>query len=543
MAEKNSCHKVNIDSINSSGFGVCRVDGVVCFVAGGVTGDELEIKIIKSKKNYNIGKIEKIITPSPKRQENDCSVFKKCGGCVYRHVKYTDEIKIKENGVRDAFERIGHFENINLKPIISADSSLRYRNKAQYPVKNENGKFYAGFFASRTHEIVPCDDCLLQPEIFSEIVKEVCAWAEKNNISSFDERTGKGTLRHIYLRIAEATNEVMLTLVSAQKKIKNQDELVKIMTEKFPEIKSIVLNINPEKTNVILGKKCINLYGKGYITDILCGTKIKISPLSFYQVNRLQAQKLYEKAKEYMGDVKGKNVIDLYCGTGTIGLCTAKDAERLIGVEIIPEAIEDAKENAELNGRENTEFICGDAEKAAAVLKEKNIKADIIIVDPPRKGLTPKLIETISEFNPEIVVYVSCDPATLARDCENFKNYNFNVIEATPVDLFPRTAHCETVVSLVKLPPDDVINIELDLTKLDISINDGKPTYDQIKAYVLKKHGLKISSLYISQIKRKHGIEVSESYNKSKKDNQHIPQCLKDKEDAITDALKYFKMI
>lgn len=450
MAQKNSCHKVNITSINSSGFGVCRVDGVVCFVAGGVTGDELEIKIIKSKKNYNIGKIEKIITPSPKRQENDCNVFKKCGGCCYRHVNYKDELEIKETGVRDAFTRIGHLENINLKPIIPAESSLRYRNKAQYPVKNENGKFYAGFFAARTHDIIPCEDCLLQPEIFSDIVKEVCLWAERNNTPSYDEKTNKGVLRHIYLRIAEATNEIMLTLVSSQTKIKNQDELIKIITEKFPQVKSIILNINSEKTNVILGEKCVTLYGRDYITDILCDTKIKISPLSFYQVNRRQAERLYNKAKEYMGDVQGKNVLDLYCGTGTIGLCTAKDAEKLIGVEIIPEAIEDAKENAKINNRKNTEFICGDAEKAAEVLKEKNITADIIIVDPPRKGLTPKLIETISDFNPERVVYVSCDPATLARDCEIFRNYNFEVIEATPVDLFPRTSHCETACLLEK---------------------------------------------------------------------------------------------
>ncbi len=448
MAEKNSCHKVNITSINSSGFGVCRVDGVVCFVVGGVTGDELLIKIIKSKKNYNIGKIEEIITPSPKRQENDCNVFKKCGGCCYRHVKYSDELEIKATGVRDAFTRIGHLENINLKPIIPAERSSRYRNKAQYPVKNENGKFCAGFFAARSHDIIPCEDCLLQPEIFSEIVKKVCAWAEKNNIPSFDERTGKGVLRHIYLRIAEKTDEIMLTLVSAVKKIKNQDELIKIITSEFPNVKTIVLNINPEKTNVILGEKCINLYGDGYITDILCDTKIKISPLSFYQVNRRQAERLYEKAREYMGNVSGKNVLDLYCGTGTIGLCTAKDAKRLIGVEIIPEAIEDAKANAKANSRENTEFICGDAEKAAGILKEKNITADIIIVDPPRKGLTPKLIETIAEFNPERVVYVSCDPATLARDCGIFREYGFEVVEATPVDLFPRTAHCETVVCL-----------------------------------------------------------------------------------------------
>lgn len=542
MAEKNSCHKVKIDSINSSGFGVCRVSGVVCFVAGGVTGDELEIRIIKSKKNYNIGKIEKIITPSPKRQENDCSVFKKCGGCVYRHVKYSDEIIIKETGVRDAFERIGHLENINLKPIISADSSLRYRNKAQYPVKNENGKIHAGFFASRTHEIIPCDDCLLQPEIFSEIVKEVCTWAEKNNISSFNEKTGKGTLRHIYLRIAEATNEVMLTLVSAEKKLRNQDELIKSITEKFPQVKSIVLNINPEKTNVILGKKCINLFGKGYITDILCDTKIKISPLSFYQVNRLQAQKLYEKAREYMGDVKGKNVIDLYCGTGTIGLCTAKDAKRLIGVEIIPEAIEDAEVNADLNGRKNAEFICGDAEKAAVVLKEKNIKADIIIVDPPRKGLTPKLIETISDFGPERVVYVSCDPATLARDCGIFKEFGFEVIEATPVDLFPRTSHCETVALLSQRRADTHICIDLDLDDLDITSAEMKATYSEIKEYVLNKFGLHVSSLYIAQTKEKLGMPRRENFNKGK-EGHRVPNCPKEKEEAIRDALKHFKMI
>ncbi len=450
MLTKNSVHKVNITSINSSGFGVCRVDGIVVFVANGVTGDELEIKIIKSKKNYAIGKIEKIISASDKRQQNDCDVFKKCGGCVYRHVKYEEELKFKEENVRDVFERIAHFEDVNLKPIIGAEKTARYRNKAQFPVKSENGKFCVGFFAARTHEIVPCEDCLLQPQIFTDILKEVCLWAEKNNISSFDEKTLRGALRHIYLRIAQKTNEVMLTLVSAQRKLKNADELVKNVTEKFPEVKSIVLNINSKKTNVILGEECINLYGDGFITDILCDTKIKISPLSFYQVNRRQAERLYEKAREYMGDVENKNVIDLFCGTGTIGLCTAKNAKKLIGVEIVPEAVDDAKINAQINGRENAEFICADAEEAAKILKEKNTPADIIVVDPPRKGLTPELIKTIVDFDSERVIYVSCDPATLARDCEIFKQYGLSVVEVTPVDLFPRTAHCESVCLLRK---------------------------------------------------------------------------------------------
>ena len=451
MAQKNSCHKVNITSINSSGFGVCRVEGVVCFVAGAVTGDELEIKIIKSKKNYNIARIEKIITPSEKRQENDCSVFKKCGGCVYRHVKYSDEAEIKQNIVKDSFERIGHFENINLKKIISAENTLRYRNKAQYPVKKENGKITAGFFAARTHDIIPCEDCLLQPEIFSLIIKDVCDFCEENNISVYDEKTNKGFLRHIYLRIAEVTDEIMLTLVATERSLKNKDKFVERMVGKFPQIKSIVLNVNREKTNVILGSECINLFGSGYITDILCDTKIKLSALSFYQVNRIQAEKLYNKAREYMGDTKDKVVLDLFCGTGTIGLCTAKDAEKLIGVEIIEDAVKDARENAKINERENTEFICLDAEKAVEVLKEKDIKPHIIIVDPPRKGLTPKTIEIIDSFGAERVVYVSCDPATLARDCEIFSSFGFSVKEATPVDLFPRTAHVETVALLEKI--------------------------------------------------------------------------------------------
>ena len=445
MAQKNSCHKVNITSINSSGFGVCRVEGVVCFVAGAVTGDELEIKIIKSKKNYNIARIEKIITPSEKRQENDCSVFKKCGGCVYRHVKYSDEAEIKQNIVKDSFERIGHFENINLKKIISAENTLRYRNKAQYPVKKENGKITAGFFAARTHDIIPCEDCLLQPEIFSLIIKDVCDFCEENNISVYDEKTNKGFLRHIYLRIAEVTDEIMLTLVATERSLKNKDKFVERMVGKFPQIKSIVLNVNREKTNVILGSECINLFGSGYITDILCDTKIKLSALSFYQVNRIQAEKLYNKAREYMGDTKDKVVLDLFCGTGTIGLCTAKDAEKLIGVEIIEDAVKDARENAKINERENTEFICLDAEKAVEVLKEKDIKPHIIIVDPPRKGLTPKTIEIIDSFGAERVVYVSCDPATLARDAERLLKLGYEVKKVTPVDMFPRTAHVETV--------------------------------------------------------------------------------------------------
>lgn len=445
--EKNEIFNVKIDSISSSGFGVCRIDGLVVFVADGVTGDEAQIKIIKKKKNYAVARVEKIIEKSPIRIESDCAVFKRCGGCAYRNISCEAETDIKKSLVEDAFERIGGMKK-TIEEYIGADSRCRYRNKGQFPVSRENGRLNIGFFAAKTHKVVDCRDCLLQPEIFGKIIEETANFVERENISVYDEKTGKGLLRHIFLRIAEATDEVALCFVINGRTIEKIDKFVLAATEKFPQIKSISLNINREKTNVILGKENVKVWGQDTITDILCSLKFRISPQSFYQVNRAQAQRLYNKAIEYAGLTGKENVIDLYCGAGTIGLCLAKKAKKVIGVEVVPQAIENAKENARLNSIDNAEFICADAEKAAEILFENGEKVDVVIVDPPRKGLTPQLIDTVVNMSPDRVVYVSCDTATQARDCKIFSSLGYEVKNLSAVDMFPGTTHVETVCLL-----------------------------------------------------------------------------------------------
>ena len=447
--EKNDFYNVKIESISSSGFGVCRIDGMVVFVADGVMGDEAEIKIIKKKKSYAVARVEKIIEKSPIRIDSDCSVFKRCGGCAYRNISYEAETDIKKTLVTDAFERIGGIK-ITLDEYIPAKNRLRYRNKGQFPVSSDNGRLNIGFYASRTHKVVDCRDCLLQPEIFGEIIAKIARFIEDENISVYDEKSGKGLLRHVYLRIAEATDEVALCLVINGKTVPFIDKLTTLLTENFPQIKSISLNVNRNNTNVILGEKNITVWGEEYITDVLCGLKFRISPQSFYQVNRTQAQKLYGKAMEYAVLTGKENVVDLYCGAGTIGLCLADKAKKVIGVEIVPQAIENAKQNAVLNGINNAEFICGDAEKAARILFDRGEKADVIIVDPPRKGLTEPLIETIVKMAPDRVVYVSCDTATQARDCKVFSRLGYGVEKVSAVDMFPGTVHVESVVKLIR---------------------------------------------------------------------------------------------
>ncbi|MBP3697664.1 MAG: 23S rRNA (uracil(1939)-C(5))-methyltransferase RlmD [Clostridia bacterium] len=542
MLKKNDRIKLNIESCSSNGSGVGHNEGMAVFVPATAVGDEITAHILKVKKTYAYAKAESVLTPSPDRINAECPVYLKCGGCVFSHMNYTAEAKIKASHVAECFRRIGGVEP-EFEPIIAAESDKRYRNKAQFPVSLENGEIRTGFYSSHSHRVIHCPDCLLQPEEFEKILGVFAAYIKENGVTVYNETAHKGLLRHIYLRKGTKSGEIMVCAVINGNKLPNENKLVSSLKECNGSIRSIIVNVNKEKTNVILGKTCRTLWGKDYITDILCGLTFRISPLSFYQVNRDQAEKLYNKAAEYAALSGSETVLDLYCGAGTIGLSMAKNAKEIIGVEIVPEAIDDAKINAKINGITNTRFICGDAAKAAEILKNEGIRPDVIILDPPRKGCSPDMINTAAQMQPERIVYVSCDPATLARDCGLFSDLGYTATKATPVDMFPRTGHVETVVSLVKLPPDDVINIELDLTKLDISINDGKPTYDQIKAYVLKKHGLKVSTLYISQIKRKYGIEVGDAYNKPKNPDSCVPQCPKEKEDAIVDALKYFKMI
>ncbi len=445
VMKKNDIVDLVIEDMSAEGSGIGKVDNMAVFVPLTAVGDKLKVRIVKVKTKYAYGIIEEIISMSPDRIGVDCQAFSRCGGCVYRHISYESECKIKYNRVYNAIKRIGKVDMLP-KPIISAINTDRYRNKAQYPI-NENGD--TGFFATHSHRIIPCSDCLLQPSEFSAASKVLKKWINENGISVYNEQTKSGTVRHFYLRKGFKTGEIMAVLVINKSSVKAERKLVEALKQVLGDnLKSVYLNINKKDTNVILGDECRLIYGKEYITDILCGVSFKISPLSFYQVNRDMAERLYEKAAEY-AKPEGKKILDLYCGAGTIGLSMAKRAESVIGVEIVPEAIEDAKQNAKDNEIKNARFICADAAEAASKLSKEGIKPDICILDPPRKGCDAQLLATVAkDFSPERIVYVSCDPATLARDIEILKAYNYELLEYTPVDLFPRTSHVETVALL-----------------------------------------------------------------------------------------------
>ncbi|MDO4748772.1 MAG: 23S rRNA (uracil(1939)-C(5))-methyltransferase RlmD [Eubacteriales bacterium] len=453
--KKNDIIRLQIVDMTSDGSGVGRADdGTVVFVPDTALNDVCDVRILKVKKNLSFGKIENIITPSADRVDPVCPVSTRCGGCVYRHLHYSAELRVKQKKVYDAVVIIGKVDGGKVKEIIGADDRTdRYRNKAQIPVSlNKNGEVELGFYSRHSHRIAPCDDCLLSPLIFTQLSAMFKDFLSKYPYLVYDEENHSGKIRHLYLRIGESTGEVMLCVVVNGKSFDHQDEFFSSIKEEFPQVKSAVINVNTAKTNVILGEKNIVVYGKESITDILCDLKFELSPLAFYQVNRVQAQRLYEKAREYAQLTGDEVLIDLYCGTGTIGLSMAKDCKELIGVEIIDKAIENAKKNADNNNINNASFICGDATVAADKLKKEGIKPDVVVVDPPRKGLTEELIHTIVQMKPERVVYVSCDPATLARDLKLFEELNYSVKEITPVDLFPRTAHVESVVMMSKKP-------------------------------------------------------------------------------------------
>ncbi len=450
--KKNDIFEIEITGTTAEGQGVGRAEGMAVFVPFAAVGDLLQVLIVKVTKQLAYGKILEVLQPAPSRITPQCPVFGKCGGCVYRHIEYSAELQQKQQRVADCFTRIGGLQ-VPLKPILHNDRPAHYRNKAQYPVLAQNGKVTYGFYAQRSHRIVPCDDCALQPPEFSVLAGAVCAWAQEVGVPVYDETAHKGILRHIYLRKAQATGQIMVAVVATRAKLPKEELLIQKIRSTGLPVAQIVLNINPKDTNVILGEQCRTLYGQEYITDELCGLQVNLSPLSFYQVNRDMAERLYQKAAEY-AQPEGKVILDLYCGAGLIGLSMAKNAKKLIGVEIVPQAVENAKQNAAQNGIQNAEFLCADATKAAAEFAKKGIKPDVVILDPPRKGITPELVKTVAnDFAPQRVVYISCDPATLARDCKLFAQVGYTVTEATPADLFPRTAHCESVALLVRTDP------------------------------------------------------------------------------------------
>ena len=542
--KKNDLVTLEITDLGSSGEGIGKVDGFTLFVKDALIGDVIQAKIIKLKKNYGYGRLMEIVTPSPARVEARCLKARACGGCQIQPLDYEKQLEYKENKVGGLLERVGKIRDYVMEPIIGMEEPWHYRNKAQFPVgKDKDGKIITGFYAGRTHSIVPLDKCFIQHPLNEQIMSIVQRWMEEFNISSYDEVSHKGLVRHIFTRIGKYTEEVMVCLVINGKKIPKEAELIERLKQ-IPGIKSICLNVNRENTNVILGKDIQCLWGQPYITDKIGEISYRISPLSFFQVNPIQTQKLYATALEYAGLTGKETVWDLYCGIGTISLFLAQAAKKVYGVEIVPEAIRDAQENARLNHIENAEFFVGKAEEVLPEQYEKNgVYADVIVVDPPRKGCDEKLLACMVQMAPERIVYVSCDPATLARDLNYLSNHGYKVKKVRCTDMFPHSVHVETVVLLSQQKPDDTIEIDLDLDELDATSAELKATYQEIKDYVLKEFGLKVSSLYISQVKRKCGIEVGENYNLPKSENARVPQCPKEKEDAIKAALKYFAMI
>jgi 23S rRNA (uracil1939-C5)-methyltransferase len=448
--KKNERYDVTIEGLTSEGSGVAKIDGFAVFIPHTAVGDLARIKIVKVLSHYAYGIVEEILTPSADRISSDCDVFLQCGGCCYRHLTYEAELKAKEQQVFDAFSRIGHFD-IMPEVIVGGESEQEYRNKAQFPIGlNSDQKAVIGFYASRSHRIIKCENCHLLPPVFNQIARDVVRFINKNRLKVYDEQTHRGVFRHIYLRRAEMTGEIMLCIVATVPSIPKQDDFISFMTTRYPEIKTIVVNVNLENTNVILGEKSIPIYGDGFITDTICDVQVQISSQAFYQVNRRQAERLYQKAISYAQLTGMETVLDLYCGIGTIGLSAASKAGMIVGVEVVPQAVEDAKQNAAMNGIQHARFLCADCKQAVQQLQKENIHPDVILLDPPRKGCDLEVLDTVAAFSPKRIVMISCNPATAARDCRLLEERGYHLQCYQPYDLFPRTKHVECVVLMTK---------------------------------------------------------------------------------------------
>lgn len=546
--QKNQILTLRIERLSSDGSGVAHSpDGETIFVSGAAPGDEADVRIVKDCKRYAFGILDHLRTPSPDRIPVDCAVAGPCGGCSLRHLDYTAELRAKQENVTDAFRRIGGLD-VPVLDICPSPEVDRYRNKVQFPVGlDKNGNPCIGFYAGRTHRIVPCPDCKLQPGVLNDIGNALCRFFAENGIQPYNEETGRGLVRHIFLRRGAHSGQIMVCLVCTRPNLPHADALCTRLREQFADIATILLNVNSKNTNVILGTETHTLYGPGYIEDTLCGVPVQLGPLSFYQVNTLAAERLYGIAAQYAQLTPDDLLLDLYCGMGTIGLSMVDHCRELVGVEIVPEAIESAKANAARMGdavAAKSCFFCADAGQAATRLAAEGLHPDVVMLDPPRKGCDEATLSAVVRMAPRRIVYVSCNPATAARDAAWLEQNGYHAEKVQPVDLFPRTKHCECVIALSKGEIDSKkVRVEFSLEGMDTSGLQKGATYPEIKARVLEQTGLKVSSLYISQVKQKCGLEVRENHHKAKSENVKQPQCPKEKEDAIVEALKHFQMI
>lgn len=528
-----------IDGYASDGAGVARLDGMVVFVQGGIRGEACDVRLTHVGRSALWGRVEEVVNPSPARIFPRCLHYTKCGGCQFRHMNYAEELEAKRIRVEDALRRLGGAE-IHVSAILGAEQVDRYRNKAQFPVAKGPR---IGFYRPRSHDVIDVDDCLLQGEAAARLRGAVKEWMAEYSIPAYNERTFTGLVRHVYVRTNRAGRSLCCLLVNGRG-VPREAELVRALRRAEPNLAGIVLGVNEKHNNVILGDSYRALWGEDFLSDTLCGLTFRLSVPSFYQVNPAQTEVLYGKALEFAGLTGAETVLDLYCGIGTISLVMARKAGMVWGAEVVPQAVDDAIANARRNHIENARFLCADAGEAARYLEGEGVRPDVVCVDPPRKGLAEDVVDTIADMGPQRVVYVSCDPGTLGRDVKRFAGRGYTLKKAVAVDMFPRTAHVETVVLLSKGEIDSKkVRVEFSLEDMDMSGFQKGATYEQIKAYVLEHSGLKVSSLYISQIKRKCGLEVGQNYNLSKKEDAKVPQCPPEKESAIREALKFYNLI
>ena len=567
--KKNDSIELKIEDMGVDGEGIGKYEGMTFFVKDAVIGDTIRAGITKLKKNYGYARVQEILEPSPYRVQPECPLYARCGGCQIQAMDYRQQLCYKQKKVRGNLIRIGGFapELIDsvMEEIVGMEQPYRYRNKAQFPIgADRDGMPVAGFYAARTHSIIPVEDCKLGVTQNEQILGVVLSYMRENEVRPYDETTGRGLVRHVLIRYGFTSKELMVCLVINGETLPQKEKLVNALC-KLDGMTSISVNINRKNTNVILGEETRTVWGSDYITDqihlrdcdhdfALTDTAIAyhISPQSFYQVNPVQTEKLYSLALSYAGLTGRETVWDLYCGIGTISLFLAQKAGKVYGVEIVPQAIEDARSNAALNGITNASFFVGKAEEVLPEFYEKEsrkpdadmLHPDVIVVDPPRKGCDEKCLETMLRMKPERIVYVSCDPATLARDLKILCGGGYELRKVRPVDQFGHTTHVETVVLLSKGMFDSrKVKVDFSLEDMDLSEFKGKATYEQIKAYVLEQTGLKVSSLYIAQIKKKCGLDVGENFNLPKSENARQPQCTPEKEEAIMQAFKHFGIV
>ena len=533
--EKGSVYTAVIDGYSSEGLGIARVNGAVVFVPHAVRGEEIDLRITKVMKTSCAGEIVKIHNPSPERMEPECPYAGKCGGCAYRHLTYPEELWAKRQRVQDALTRIGGLE-LTVEEILGAKNPEHYRNKSQYPVGADGS---IGFFQARTHKVVPIRRCLIQTEAADRTAQAVGEWMRRYKISAYDETTGKGLVRHVCVRVNRKGESLCCVVVNGNK-VPREPELAAYVTAAVPHTVGVLLNSNTRRGNVVLGDKYRTLFGRNYLMDTLCGLEFKLSMPSFYQVNRDQAEVLYGKALEFAGLTGNETVLDLYCGIGTITLCLAKAAKRVIGAEIVPPAIRDAEENALRNHVENAEFFCGDAADIAAKLESDGLRPDVVTVDPPRKGLAPEVIASVAAMGPEKVVYVSCDPATLGRDVKIFREFGYEAKRAAAVDMFPGTAHVETVVLLSRETNPLTVEVRMEVETGEVKEH---PTYKRIQEYVQEKYGFKVHTAYIVEVKRMVGLDMHKAPNAVEQKKHEYHPCPPEKVEAIKDALRHFGLI